>query len=287
MKFLVLGCSGMAGHLISLYLKESGHDVTGFSRRGVSFLDNQILGDARDEGLLRETLAAGDLDVVVNCVGVLNQYAEQDPEGAAYLNGELPHVLARLTEGARTRVFHMSTDCVFSGNAGPYTEDFVPDGVTVYDRTKALGELRDGRNLTFRNSIVGPDIDPAGIGLLNWFMKQEGSIKGYTGAIWTGLTTLELAKAMEHQAGEEAIGLVNMVPEGPGISKFDLLSLFNDELRGGSVEIVPDGAMRLDKTLVRTNFDPSYAPKPYSDQVREMVEWIQAHRNLYPHYKLG
>lgn len=286
MRFLVLGASGMAGHTIALYLRERGHGVVGLSRREVPFLDEQVEGDARDEALLERTLASGGFDVVVNCVGVLNQFAERDPEGAAYLNGELPHTLARLTEGFPTRVFHMSTDCVFAGNTGPYTEESVPDGTTVYDRTKAAGELRDRKNLTFRNSIVGPDTDPRGIGLLNWFMAQEGPVRGYSRAIWTGLTTLELAKAMERAAAEDAAGLVNMVPPA-AISKLDLLRLFNKHLRGGSVEIVPDGSVSLDKTLKRTNFECSFRPRGYPEQVAEMAEWVRAHRSLYPHYELG
>lgn len=286
MRFLVLGASGMAGHTISIYLEERGHSVVGFSRRGVPFLGEQIIGDAHDEALLRDAIEGGSFDVVVNCVGVLNDFAERDPEGAAYLNGELPHVLARICDGTKTCVFHMSTDCVFAGNTGPYTEDSVPDGRTVYDRTKAAGELQDGKNLTLRCSIVGPDTDPAGIGLLNWFMAQEGSVRGYTGAIWTGLTTLELAKAMERAAGEGAFGLVNMVPSC-SISKFDLLGLFNRELRGGAVEIVPDGGVQLDKTLVRTNFGCSFMPSSYAEQVSEMAEWIREHADLYPHYEIG
>lgn len=286
MRFLVLGASGMAGHAISIYLKEQGHCVVGFSRRGVPFLDEQVVGDARDVTLLEETVAEGEFDAVVNCVGVLNRFAERDPEGAAYLNGELPHVLARICEGTHARVFHMSTDCVFAGNTGPYTEDSVPDGATVYDRTKAVGELRDGRNLTIRCSIVGPDTHPDGIGLLNWFMAQEGPVRGYTGAIWTGLTTLELAKAMEVAAREGAHGLVNMVPPEP-ISKHDLLRLFNEHLRGGKIEIAPDDSVQLDKTLVRTDFGCSFRPKGYAEQVVEMAEWVRAHADLYPHYEIG
>lgn len=286
MRFLVLGSSGMAGHTISIYLKEQGHHVVGFSRRGVPFLQEQVIGDVRDRALLVEIVREGEFDVVINCVGVLNHYADCDPEGAAYLNGELPHVLARICKGTRARVFQMSTDCVFAGNTGPYTEDSVPDGKTVYDRTKAMGELNDGRNLTLRCSIVGPDRDPAGIGLLNWFMAQEGSVRGYVGAIWTGLTTLELAKAMECAAREDAFGLVNMVPP-ESISKCSLLRLFCRELRAGKVEVVPDGSVRLDKTLMRTNYDCSFRPKGYAEQVTEMARWIRAHANLYPHYELG
>ena len=128
-------------------------------------------------------------------------------------------------------------------------------------------------------------MSPTGIGLLNWFMRQPGPVKGYTGAIWTGLTTLELAKAMEHEACEEESGLVNMVPE-VSTSKYDLLQLFNHELRGGAVEIEPDAGLQLDKTLVRTNFGPTYVPKPYPEQVHEMAEWVRAHRDLYPHYEV-
>lgn len=285
MRFLVLGASGMAGHTIALYLKERGHEVVGFSRQGVSFLEEQVVGDAQDERLLRKTITESEFDIVINCVGVLNSFADANPKNADFLNGELPHVLARICENSPTRVFHMSTDCVFAGNTGPYTEDAIPDGESVYDRTKAAGELNDTKNLTFRNSIVGPDISASGIGLLNWFMRQSGPIKGFTGAIWTGLTTLELAKAMEHEAAENAAGLVNMVPKR-SVNKYELLNMFNEYLRGGEVEIVPDVGLQLDKSLVRTNFEPSYLPKSYSAQVREMAEWIRAHRELYPHYKV-
>lgn len=283
MRFLVLGASGMAGHLIGLYLKERGHDVIGFSRRAVPFMEC-IEGDAQDIQFLTKTINDGNFDIVINAVGVLNKAADNNPI-AEYLNGELPHVLANIVKDSKTRVFHMSTDCVFAGNTGPYTETSVPDGASDYDRTKAAGELNDNHNLTFRNSIVGPDINKNGIGLLNWFMKQNGPIGGYTGAIWTGLTTLELAKAMEHEAVEAATGLVNMVPEG-SINKYDLLQLFNKELRGGTVQIEPNDTLQLDKTLVRMNFKPTYMPKPYPVQVQEMADWIRSHRELYPHYEV-
>ena len=85
----------------------------------------------------------------------------------------------------------MSTDCVFSGKSAPYSEDSARDGVTFYDRTKALGEMNDNKNLIFRNSIIGPDMKKNGIGLFNWFMKQKGTINGFTGAIWTGVNISE------------------------------------------------------------------------------------------------
>lgn len=283
-RFLVLGASGMAGHLIATYLLERGHDVTGFCRRETPGI-RCIQGDAFDTGLLRDVVGEGGYDVVVNAVGVLNQYAEARKDRAAYLNAYLPHALAAMTEGAPTRLFHMSTDCVFQGNTGPYAEESLPDGRSFYDRSKALGEVDDGKSITFRNSIVGPDPDERGIGLLNWFMGQDGPVKGFTRAIWTGLTTLELAKAMERAAAEDAAGLVNMVPS-KSISKYELLELFNRHFRDGRVAIEPVAEPVLDKTLVRTRRICSYEPASYERQVAELAAWTRAHAGLYPHYDM-
>lgn len=284
MRFLVLGVSGMAGHVIALHLKEHGHDVVGFSRRKVGFVES-VAGDAMDAALLERVVREGGFDVVVNAVGVLNEDAEEHRDRAAYLNAYLPHRLAVLTVDLPTRVIHMSTDCVFRGNTGPYAELSFPDGKTFYDRSKALGELNDEKNLTLRNSIVGPDVNEGGIGLLNWFMCQEGPVRGFAGAIWTGVTTVELARAIEAAALEGAVGLVNMVPD-EAISKYELLCLFSEHLRGGRVEIIPSGELSLDKTLVRTSGALSFRAAPYEDQVREMAAWIRTHSSLYPHYGL-
>lgn len=288
MRFLVLGSSGMAGHMICQYLAERGYEVTGLSRSRCPRLHEgvrQVAGDVGNLPELERRIVEGGYDVVVNAVGVLNAACDERPDVAVYINSYLPHRLAAMTEDAPTRVFHLSTDCVFAGNAGPYREGSVPDGRTLYDRTKALGEVIDSKNLTLRQSIVGPDTKPQGIGLLNWFMAQKGTVKGFSRAIWTGMTTLELAKAVEACARDGSAGLVNMVPEGPGVSKLDLLGMFNDEFRGGAVKIVPDSALVLDKTLVRANFGPSFRPAPYDVQVRELAEWTRGHMDLYPHYR--
>lgn len=284
MRFLVLGASGMAGHVISIYLKENGHDVVGYCRRTVSFVEF-IEGDAKNVQRLKNVIETGNYDIVVNSIGVLNQFAESDKESAAFLNGYLPHLLAKLTENMDTRVIHMSTDCVFSGKNPPYTENSFRDGESFYDRSKALGELNDKKNLTLRNSIVGPDINSDGIGLFNWFMKQSSEINGYTNAMWTGITTLQLAKTIEAAALSSAHGLINTVYK-ENISKYELLKLFNRYIRNDEVKINPYDGFSLDKTLVRTNFEFDFSIPNYETMVNEMSEWIHEHKNLYPHYKL-
>lgn len=284
MRFLILGCNGMAGHLISLYLKERGHDVFGFARKK-SNLVSSVSGNAEDTQIIKDIVRGNKYDTIINCIGILNRSAEENKTRAVYLNSFFPHYLAELTERTSTQVIHMSTDCVFSGERGHYTEGELRDGRTFYDRTKALGELEDEKNITFRNSIVGPDINRDGIGLLNWFMQQHGEVEGYTRAIWTGQTTLQLAKTMEVAAKERVHGLYNAVPD-TSISKCELLHLFNRYMRKGKVKILPVEGMIVDKSLKRTRWDFSYRIPDYEQMVVELAHWMEAHKSLYPHYDL-
>ena len=284
MKILVLGCNGMAGHTISLYFQEKGHEVFGFDRQQSKYI-NSVAGNALDGESVKQLVLSGKYDSVINCIGVLNQFAENNKALATYLNSYFPHFLAQITEGTDTQVIHMSTDCVFSGKKGQYTEQDFRDGETFYDRSKALGELEDGKNITLRNSIVGPDINPNGIGLMNWFMQQQGSINGYTKAMWTGQTTLQLAKTMEVAAREKAHGLFNTVPSEP-ISKYDLLRLFNKYLRNDEIEIKPVVGVALDKSLKRTRYEFDYLIPDYETMVAELADWTRQHKEMYPHYQL-
>jgi dTDP-4-dehydrorhamnose reductase len=284
MKFLVLGCNGMAGHTISLYLQEQGHDVFGFDRVASKYIKS-VAGDARDTESIKTLIKEGKYDSVINCIGILNQFAEQNKSLASFLNSFFPHFLAEVTSNTDTQVIHMSTDCVFSGKKGEYTESDFRDGETFYDRSKALGELEDDKNITLRNSIVGPDINPNGIGLMNWFMQQNSEINGFTKAMWTGQTTLQLAKTMEAAAKEKAHGLYNTVPDH-SISKYDLLGLFNHYLRGDSIKIHPIEGINLDKSLKRTRYEFNYLIPDYEQMVSELAEWIIKHKDLYPHYAL-
>ena len=284
MKLFVLGCNGMAGHTISLYLKEQGHEVLGFDRSRSMYVDS-VIGDANNTEFLSKLISENKFDTIINCIGILNQYAEKNKALATFLNSYLPHFLADITSGTDTQIIQMSTDCVFSGKRGKYTEDDFRDGETFDDRSKALGELEDYKNITLRNSIVGPDINPNGIGLLNWFMQQSGEINGYKKAMWTAQTTLQLAKTMEKAAMERAHGLYNSVPEY-SISKYDLLLLFNHYLKNDSLKINQIECINADKSLKRTRFEFSYLIPDYETMIKDLAEWIKNHKDMYPHYNL-
>jgi dTDP-4-dehydrorhamnose reductase len=282
MRILVLGGSGMAGHTITLYFKENGHDVTAFTTKPFPFCEN-IVGNALDFEKLDSIIRLGNYDVIINCVGILNQYAEEKPGIAKRINSDLPHFIADTVRGLPCKLIHMSTDCVFAGNTGPYKEYSVKDGISVYDKTKADGEVVDDKNLTFRNSIIGPDLKKEGIGLFNWFMKQTGRIEGYTGAIWTGVTTLTLAQAMEAAIRQNLCGLYNLV-NNTSISKFELLCLFNKYCKLFPVSITPSDKLHLDKTLVCTRTDFDFTVPSYEQMIIEMKDWIYSHKNIYPDY---
>lgn len=281
LKFLVLGATGMAGHTISLYLFEKGHDVTTFSKTSFPYCKN-IIGDATDKDFLTSILR-NNYDVVINCIGILNKACDEEPSKAVYINSYLPHLIVDILKDTDTKLIQMSTDCVFSGNSGHYSENSFRDGGSFYDRTKALGEVVDNKNLTFRTSIIGPDTKENGIGLFNWFMKQNGKVSGYTKAIWTGVTTLTLAKAMEVAAIENLTGIYNLV-NNKSISKFELLNLFNKYFKGNPLNIEPSESVSVNKALVNNRKDLSFCVQDYEQMAIEMKEWIVEHKNLYPHY---
>jgi len=281
-RILILGAIGMAGHLITLFFKEKGYDVMAYSVTPFPYCSN-FVGNAFETENFKSMLLEEEYDAIINCIGILNQAADDNRSSALYLNSYLPHLVADTIKIKKTKLIHMSTDCVFAGNTGPYYEKSFRDGTTFYDRTKALGEIEDEKNLTFRNSIIGPDMNQNGIGLFNWFMKQKGTIKGFTGALWTGVTTLTLAKAMERAITENLSGLYNLV-NNESISKYDLLVLFNKYFRNNSLVIQKDDQLKLDKSLRNTRTDFSFAVPSYEQMVQEMKEWVDAHEDLYQHY---
>lgn len=284
MKIFVLGACGMAGHVVGQFLCEAGHHVIGFARTSAPYCDT-IIGDARDTVLLKKTVEAQDFDAVVNCIGRLNTAVDEEPALSIYVNSVLPHLLAKYTAGSRTKVLHLSTDCVFSGKTGGYEEDSFCDADSMYGRSKALGELKNDKDLTIRTSIVGPSMRIDGQGLLHWFMRQQEVVEGYRFALWTGITTVELAKAIEHMLRTGVSGLCHLV-NGEKISKYELLKLFN-QLRGAPIEICPSDQIRVDKSLRCTRKDLDWVVPPYQQMIREMGRWIVDHPRLYPYYQLG
>lgn len=276
MNVLVLGSQGMLGHVVQRYFQSKGHTVKGTSRTGS---DENYAFDAM-ENIKDLTGFIGDFkpDVVINCIGVLNKVAEENKPLAVMVNSYLPHYADGLCRSKGVKFVHISTDCVFDGKHGEYTEDSFKDATSFYGESKALGELNNDSNLTLRTSIVGPDMNENGIGLFQWFMNQQGQTSGFDKVIWTGVTTLELAKAIERAIENNLTGLRHVV-NNQMIDKYSLLSLFKEHFNK-DIDIERKSDYVSNKSLIRTT-DFDFEVPSYDEMVKEMSEWVTEHSELY------
>lgn len=286
-KILIIGIKGMAGHVIYHYLKRNEtFDVYGMARN-ITETDKKFSLDVSESNRLKEIIDHGDYDFVINCIGILNKDAEDHPSKAIWFNSYFPHFLEEITKDKTTKIIHISTDCVFSGKKGNYTEEDFKDGVGFYAQSKALGELLNDKDLTIRTSIIGPELNRAGIGLFHWFMTREtGSvIKGFTNAYWSGITTLELAKVITEAIEKRLTGLIQISYKDK-IDKYSLLSLMNTLYRKNDVQILQDGDYKVNKSLKSIREDFKYKIPSYEQMLIDQKKWILANELLYPFYKI-
>ena len=278
---LVLGSSGMAGHVVSKYLEERGREVTKVAGSYKSDPDTEVV-DVTDRAHLDQILRSQPYAAVVNCIGSLVKASERQHARATYLNSYLPHYLEQAFCDSDTKVLHLSTDCVFAGTNAPYVESDFRDGPAFYDRSKALGEIENGKDITLRMSLIGPEMRESGTGLMHWFLGQSGEVRGFTGAIWNGITTLELAKAIDQLIDSELSGIYHLVPDH-SISKFALLGVIKDVFEREDILLMPDGSVSLDKTLVDTRKEVpfSVAPRGYRGMIEDVRAWTGGHSRLY------
>lgn len=281
---LVLGSSGMAGHVMARFLRETGGlDVVDVGPRRAIFPDS-LLVDLENPDLVRKLVNDVKPSAIVNCTGVLVKASEGNKREAAWFNAYLPHLLSECCARAGCRLVHLSTDCVFSGKSGPYTEASYRDGDAFYDRSKALGEVVNDRDLTIRTSIIGPELRSAGTGLFDWAMRQGDEVRGFRRALWSGVTTLELSKFVLHclQVSPGLSGLVHYSVPG-GISKYDLLVAISETFRRG-LRITPVDEPVLDKRLICTRGDLGMSPASYRRQLAELRDWMSTRSDAYAKY---
>ena len=258
MKLLILGGDGMLGHRLLTTLRDD-HDVVATLRQPLAmyrqwplFSDQNAIGsvDARDwprlGQLIRDLRPGG----VINCIGVIKQRKHAVSQSALTIeiNALLPHRLHEVCAEVGARLIHFSTDCVFSGRTGGYRETDEPDAVDLYGRSKLLGEVHEAPGLTVRSSIVGLELSRR-TGLIEWFLAQRGTIRGFRRAIYTGVTTAEMARFVARVlAAHHDLHDVWHLASAP-ISKYDLLVALARRLGRTDVEILPDDDFVCDRSL--------------------------------------
>jgi dTDP-4-dehydrorhamnose reductase len=285
-KVLVLGSAGLIGHQVYNYLKDSDdYELHNISYRN-KIQNDTILLNARDEKNFIDKITGMRPQYIVNCIGILINGSDVDPENAIFLNSYMPHRLRRLADEINAKLIHISTDCVFSGDKKePYIETDEKDGRGVYAKSKGLGEIVNNKYLTLRTSVVGPELKTDGEELFHWFMNQQGEISGFTKAIWSGVTTIELAKAVKWSIDNEITGLYH-VTNNSSISKYDLLKLFQKYTKK-DIRIKPLDEKNVDKSFIDTRLLMDYEIPSYDQMISDMVSLIANNRPLYSQYKVG
>ncbi len=290
MKILILGGSGMLGHRLWINLSKT-HE-TWITIRGEpekfpdlpEFPHQYIRGDvdALNFDQVTRALASIQPDLVINCIGLIKQmgHIARDPIFSISLNALLPHRVSLICRTARIRMIHISTDCVFNGKKGNYTEDDPSDAEDLYGRTKFLGEVSYPHTITLRTSIVGREIKNR-LGLIEWFLAQTGEIKGYKKAIYTGFTTDELSNIiLNYVIPRPDLSGVYHVSSYP-ISKYDLLLLAKDAFHH-DVSINPNESFILDRSLDSSRFRKatSYIPPTWKEMIFTMANNASLYHQL-------
>lgn len=279
-RVLVLGATGMLGHAVLRLFAESPRiEVVGTARSAAALrllpasLHARVKIGVDVEQFDSVVRAFGEFrpNAVINCVGVVKQLAEaDDPLQAIPINSLLPHRLARLSAVAGARLVHISTDCVFSGTKGMYREEDVPDAADLYGRSKLLGEVDYPNAVTLRTSIIGHELGSAQ-GLVGWFLAQQGMIRGFRRAVFSGLPTVELARLIRDLVLPDATLRGTYHVSADPIDKLSLLQLVRTAY-DKTIDIVPDEELVIDRSLDSSRFrsETGYKPMPWGELVAAM-----------------
>jgi len=274
-KILILGASGMAGHVVSKYLEEKGQ----FIIKNISFRqkvnEETIILDVRNFEETEKIISDFKPDIIINAIGILISGSNENPSNSILLNSYFPHFLSNISDIYNYKIIHLSTDCVFSGNdMGGYIESSFRDADDIYGRSKALGEINSKDHLTIRTSIIGPELKTNGQGLLHWFLKQEDEVTGFSSAFWSGITTLQLAKVIYDIIVDSNISGIHHITNNTKISKYDLLLLFK-EVWDKSTIINKSEGKSVDKSFIDT-MNVAKIPS-YKDMLLDLKEFMKTY----------
>jgi len=286
-KILVLGATGMAGHLVYQYLYEFGQYKLYNACFRTKYTDDSVIVNIRNEDAVKNIIQSIKPDVIINCVGILIKGSKESPENCIFINAYFPHMVSRLLHQIvpDSQLIHISTDCVFSGSKGFYKDCDTKDALDVYGMTKNLGELNNDSDLTIRTSIIGPELKSNGEGLFHWVFQQRQNkeLNGYTKSLWGGITTLELAKVITDVLKFKITGLYQVSNNIP-ISKYSLIFAivkeFDLPIQVNSVDgVVSDKSIQNTKRL-----DFNHDVPDYEVMLKDLHLFMVNHKKLYPQY---
>jgi len=273
MKILVIGSTGMAGHIITKYLKQQGYTVT-TSARSNSDINIDIEKISYNDSFF---VMLKDYDFVINCIGLLVKDSIDRPDRAAIINSWFPHYLEFNLKDSNTRLIHLSTDCVFDGKKGEYLEEDIHTEMNAYGSSKSNGEINNSKDITFRMSIIGTEIKSNGTGLLNWVLTNPSKeLQGWDNAWWNGITTLQLAKSINYYINDPKIsGVYHLVSNDNKIDKYSLLCKINHVFSLDKTIIKTQGPKPVNKILIDTRKEIDFKIPDYDTQLQELKRFTE------------
>lgn len=291
MRCLILGGDGMLGHqLMQSWLGR--HDVrvtvrgalSDYSRYGLYRIDNTYAGiDVQETNRVLEVLGDFRPEAVINCVGIIKQRsAAKASIPSLEVNSLWPHRLRLMCAAAGARLVHLSTDCVFNGRRGMYRLTDPADAEDLYGLSKYLGEVSDAPGITIRSSIIGLELSRKQ-SLIEWFLAQRGAIRGFTRAIYTGVTTIEMARVIDHVLTQEPDLHGVWQVASATISKYELLNKLSARLGRRDISITPDHTFHCDRSLDGSEFArrTGYRIPDWDQMLEELAAQIQGRGALH------
>lgn len=286
MRILILGGDGMLGHRLFAHLT-ARHEVRVTLRRDLRAYEahriftasNAYDGlEARSTDRLLEVVADFRPEAIVNAIGIVKQLAiSKEAIPSLEVNALLPHRLAQVARAIRARLVHFSTDCVFSGCTGNYSETDRPDPEDLYGRSKLLGEVDEAHCITLRTSLIGHELDRK-TSLVEWFLAQTSAVPGFRNVVFSGFTTIEMARIVEMilMRHPDAHGVWHVSSEP--IDKCSLLHIVKNYY-GVGTEITPTNEPRCDRSLDSKRFRErfNYRPPSWDTMIAEMSRSQRVH----------
>jgi dTDP-4-dehydrorhamnose reductase len=272
MKILVIGSNGMAGSVVTKYLKSKKYNVITVARDNADYSLN-IENINSIESFFKEN--SEQFDFIVNCIGLLVNDSNNNFNRAILINSWFPHYLENVFKNTKTKIIHLSTDCVFDGVKGNYIETDSHTETNHYGRSKSLGELNNDKDITFRMSIIGPELKASGTGLMNWILTNSNKeLQGWENALWNGITTLQLAKCIEKYIQNPTFtGVYHLVNNNVSINKYELLYKINQIYQLDKHIIKTTGPKNVNKILIDTRQLIDFEIPDYDRQLHELKDF--------------
>lgn len=278
-KVLILGSTGMLGHVIYNVLQNQPNiELFDMSFR-TKLTKNSIVCDVTKVHTLEKKIKEISPGVIINCVGILLKNSNINPANTIFINSYLPQKLRGIAVKINAKVIQISTDCVFNGIKGLNSENTFPNASDIYGRSKSLGELNNNFDLTIRTSIIGPELKYNGEGLLHWLFNQNGNIYGYKNVFWSGVTTLELSKAILFSINNEISGLWNLT-NGNEISKYDLIEKVINIFQLNKINLKQDNEKSSNKTLISIR-QIDFKVNSYDKMIKDLKSFYEDNKHFY------